>query len=44
MNKEEEKYSIKPRRKYQKQAWLKDGKAIIRDQRPVTLERRTLTG
>ena len=31
MNKEEERYRIKQRRKYQRQVWLKDGKAIIVD-------------
>ena len=35
MNKENEKYRIKPRRKYQRQVWLKDGKAIIVDPVPV---------
>jgi len=27
----DEKYRIKPRKKYQRQVWLKDGKAIIVD-------------
>jgi len=31
MKDEEEKYRIKPRKKYQRQVWLKDGKAIIVD-------------
>jgi hypothetical protein len=31
MNQEDEKYRIKPRKKYQRQVWLKDGKAIIVD-------------
>ena len=31
MNSENEKYRIKPRRKYQRQVWLRDGKAIIVD-------------
>ena len=31
MNREDEKYRIKPRKKYQRQVWLKDGKAIIVD-------------
>jgi hypothetical protein len=29
MNAEDEKYRIKPRKKYRRQVWLKDGKAII---------------
>ena len=32
MNAENEKYRIKPRKKYRRQVWLKDGKAIIVDQ------------
>ena len=31
MNAENEKYRIKPRKKYRRQVWLKDGKAIIVD-------------
>ncbi|MCL4340871.1 MAG: hypothetical protein M1431_02065 [Candidatus Thermoplasmatota archaeon] len=31
MNQEEEKYRIKPRRKYARQVWLLNGKAIIVD-------------
>ena len=31
MDKKDEKYQIKPRRKYQRQVWLKDGRAIIID-------------
>ena len=31
MKKEDEKYRIKPRKKYQRQVWLRDGKAIIVD-------------
>ena len=31
MNAEDEKYRIKPRKKYQRQVWLRDGKAIIVD-------------
>ena len=31
MNAEEEKYRVKPREKYRRQVWLKDGKAIIVD-------------
>ncbi len=31
MNQEDEKYRIKPRKKYGRQVWLKDGKAIIVD-------------
>ena len=31
MNQKDEKYRIKPRKKYQRQVWLKDGKAIIVD-------------
>ena len=31
MDKKDEKYQIKPRRKYRRQVWLKDGKAIIVD-------------
>jgi hypothetical protein len=31
MNKDDEKYRIKPRKKYQRQVWIKDGKAIIVD-------------
>ena len=31
MNKEEEKYGIKPRKKYRRQVWLLNGKAIIVD-------------
>ena len=29
MNAKDEKYRIKPRKKYRRQVWLKDGKAII---------------
>ena len=29
MNDEEEKYRIKPRRKYARQVWLLDGKAVL---------------
>ena len=31
MNAEDEKYRIKPRKKYRRQVWLKDVKAIIVD-------------
>ena len=31
MNEEEEKYKIKPRKKYARQVWLLNGKAIIVD-------------
>ena len=31
MNKEDEKYRIKPRRKYARQVWFMNGKAIIVD-------------
>ena len=31
MNAEEEKYRVKPREKYRRHVWLKDGKAIIVD-------------
>lgn len=31
MNQEEEKYRIKPRKKYARQVWLLNGKAIIVD-------------
>ena len=29
MNQEDEKYRIKPRKKYARQVWLRNGKAII---------------
>lgn len=29
MKNEEEKYRIKPRKKYAKQVWIRDGKAIL---------------
>lgn len=35
MNNGDEKYRIKPRRKYQRQVWLRDGKAIIVDPVPM---------
>ena len=31
MNREDEKYRIKPRKKYARQVWLMNGKAIIVD-------------
>ena len=31
MNQEDEKYRIKPRKKYARQVWLRNGKAIIVD-------------
>ena len=31
MNQEDEKYRIKPKKKYARQAWLRNGKAIIVD-------------
>ncbi|MDA8143871.1 MAG: hypothetical protein M0T81_07800 [Thermoplasmatales archaeon] len=38
MNDEEEKYRIKPRRKYAKQVWLLDGKAVLVE--PIERRRR----
>ncbi|MHB1708763.1 MAG: hypothetical protein ACYCT2_04725 [Thermoplasmataceae archaeon] len=31
MDNEEEKYRIKPRKKYARQVWIRDGKAVLVD-------------